>query len=98
MSTNCGGARSPPRAFQCGGRICTVSVAMSALDSNPTSTRGYARDSSDSSHAPDDAVVSIVGLAKRYRDVTAVDGVSFSLQRGTVTGFLGPNGAGKTTT
>jgi ABC-2 type transport system ATP-binding protein len=71
---------------------------MSALDSNPTSTRGYARDSSDSSHAPDDAVVSIVGLAKRYRDVTAVDGVSFSLQRGTVTGFLGPNGAGKTTT
>jgi ABC-2 type transport system ATP-binding protein len=35
---------------------------------------------------------------KRYGDVVAVDGISFSLAPGTVTGFLGPNGAGKTTT
>lgn len=38
------------------------------------------------------------GLAKRFRSVTAVNDVSFSLQPGVVTGFLGPNGAGKSTT
>jgi ABC-2 type transport system ATP-binding protein len=35
---------------------------------------------------------------KRYGDLLAVDGITFSLAPGTVTGFLGPNGAGKTTT
>jgi ABC-2 type transport system ATP-binding protein len=44
------------------------------------------------------AVVSCRALTKRYGELTAVDGVTFSLERGTVTGFLGPNGAGKTTT
>jgi ABC-2 type transport system ATP-binding protein len=44
------------------------------------------------------AVLSCRALTKRYGDVLAVDGVTFSLERGTVTGFLGPNGAGKTTT
>lgn len=43
-------------------------------------------------------VVTVQGLSKRYRDVIAVDQVSFMLERGTITGFLGPNGAGKTTT
>jgi ABC-2 type transport system ATP-binding protein len=43
-------------------------------------------------------VVSVQRLTKRYGDLTAVDGITFSLDRGTVTGFLGPNGAGKTTT
>ncbi len=37
-------------------------------------------------------------LSKRYGDKTAVDGLSFSVQPGVVTGFLGPNGAGKSTT
>jgi ABC-2 type transport system ATP-binding protein len=45
-----------------------------------------------------EAVVRCRSLTKRYGPLVAVDGVTFSLERGTVTGFLGPNGAGKTTT
>lgn len=37
-------------------------------------------------------------LVKRYGDVTALDGCTFSVERGQMLGFLGPNGAGKTTT
>ncbi len=38
------------------------------------------------------------GLSKHYGSKTAVDGISFTVQPGKVTGFLGPNGAGKSTT
>ena len=38
------------------------------------------------------------GLTKRFGDTTAVDGLSFAVEPGQITGFLGPNGAGKTTT
>ncbi|TLP63664.1 ABC transporter ATP-binding protein [Microbispora triticiradicis] len=43
-------------------------------------------------------MIEIRGLTKRYGDVTAVDGLSFDVRPGVVTGFLGPNGAGKTST
>jgi ABC-2 type transport system ATP-binding protein len=43
-------------------------------------------------------VVSVQALTKRFGDVVAVEGLTFSLEAGTATGFLGPNGAGKTTT
>ena len=42
--------------------------------------------------------IEVRGLTKRYRDVRAVDELSFEVPAGAVTGFLGPNGAGKTTT
>jgi ABC-2 type transport system ATP-binding protein len=42
--------------------------------------------------------ISIRELTKRFGEAIAVDALSFSLHRGTITGFLGPNGAGKTTT
>jgi ABC-2 type transport system ATP-binding protein len=44
------------------------------------------------------ATIEIHGLSKRFGDVTAVDGLSFTAREGAVTGFLGPNGAGKSTT
>jgi sodium transport system ATP-binding protein len=43
-------------------------------------------------------MIRVEGLVKRFGDVTAVDGVSFTAPAGAVTGLLGPNGAGKTTT
>jgi len=44
-----------------------------------------------------DAIV-VEELRKRYKDVQALDGVSFSVREGEVFGLLGPNGAGKSTT
>jgi len=43
-------------------------------------------------------VIEVDQLTKRFGAVTALDGLSFAVRPGTVTGFLGPNGAGKTTT
>jgi len=43
-------------------------------------------------------VIEVQHLTKRYGRVTAVDDVSFKVERGEILGFLGPNGAGKTTT
>jgi len=43
------------------------------------------------------AALSLLGLTKRYGALTAVDGFSLEIERGTVFGLLGPNGAGKTT-
>ena len=43
-------------------------------------------------------MIVVDNLTKRYGNKTAVDGLSFAVQPGMVTGFLGPNGSGKSTT
>jgi len=43
-------------------------------------------------------LIEVQHLTKRYGPVTAVNDVSFTVERGEILGFLGPNGAGKTTT
>jgi ABC-2 type transport system ATP-binding protein len=43
-------------------------------------------------------VIEVADLRKRYRKAIAVDGLTFQVPDGRITGFLGPNGAGKTTT
>jgi ABC-2 type transport system ATP-binding protein len=43
-------------------------------------------------------IINVQNLSKQFKTITAVDGISFSVEEGEVFGFLGPNGAGKTTT
>jgi len=46
----------------------------------------------------DDATVEVNGLRKRFGSTVALDGMTFTVRPGQVTGFVGPNGAGKSTT
>src|SRR5947209_14191934 len=43
-------------------------------------------------------MIKVHNLAKSFGEKRAVDGITFSVERGEVLGFLGPNGAGKSTT
>ncbi|HEY1485585.1 MAG TPA: ATP-binding cassette domain-containing protein, partial [Micromonosporaceae bacterium] len=45
-----------------------------------------------------EATIEVTGLRKRFGSTTALDGMTFTVTPGQVTGFVGPNGAGKSTT
>ena len=45
-----------------------------------------------------EATIEVAGLRKRFGRATALDGMTFTVEPGQVTGFVGPNGAGKSTT
>jgi ABC-2 type transport system ATP-binding protein len=45
-----------------------------------------------------DATIEVTGLRKRFGPTVAVDGLTFRVEPGQITGFVGPNGAGKSTT
>ena len=63
---------------------------MSAGDTELTPTESY-------NDAMTDATIEMISVCKRYGQTVALDGMSFSVQPGRVTGFIGPNGAGKST-
>ena len=63
---------------------------MSASDTELTPAESY-------NEAMTDATIEMTGVRKRYGETVALDGMSFSVQPGRVTGFIGPNGAGKST-
>ncbi len=46
----------------------------------------------------DDPLLTVRNLRKSFGGITAVDGATFDVERGTITGLIGPNGAGKSTT
>ena len=77
----------------------SVGAARSSANSPAEKAGRAANGLSVPRHGPVSAVVIEVDqLTKRFGLVTAVEGLSFVVRPGRVTGFLGPNGAGKTTT
>ncbi|WP_099253725.1 ABC transporter ATP-binding protein [Halorubrum persicum] len=46
----------------------------------------------------DEPLLAVDGIEKHFGGITAVDGVEFEIEEGTIVGLIGPNGAGKTTT
>jgi branched-chain amino acid transport system permease protein len=71
----------------------TVRDATAAAASGAESTTAAGVDGAGSGSV----VLEAVGLAREFGGVRAVDGVSFSVRKGTLTGLIGPNGAGKST-
>src|SRR5579883_3079068 len=72
------------------------SMADTAMADSITATE---RDAAPPVAAADgEPAIVVEELGRRYGEVLALDGVSFTVPAGTVLGLLGPNGAGKTTT
>jgi ABC-2 type transport system ATP-binding protein len=76
---------------------------MAGLDKPATASAGLALPGSERHISPvmdvsNQSAISVETLVKRYKNVAAVDGISFQLAPGSITGLLGGNGAGKTTT
>ena len=56
------------------------------------------KEAPDKEQADSPKAIIVTGLSKRYPDKTAVDNISFSVDKGSIFSLLGVNGAGKTTT
>ncbi len=70
---------------------------MSDADSSPT-TADSAAGTDSGRRSVDDPILEVEGVVKQFGGITAVDGATFEIERGSITGLIGPNGAGKSTT
>jgi branched-chain amino acid transport system permease protein len=80
--------RTAGKAGLVGARIHTEGVSLASLSSREVRH--------DEPVAPG-PLLEVKGLVKRFGGLRAVDGCSFDVQRGSITGLIGPNGSGKTT-
>jgi ABC-2 type transport system ATP-binding protein len=79
--------------------VSTVSAADTVLTPAAPYKRIRSQPSSDrEGDQMSEATIEVSGLRKRFGPTLALDGMSFTVRPGQVTGFVGPNGAGKSTT
>jgi ABC-2 type transport system ATP-binding protein len=70
-------------------------VEISCLDCG---TKGKITFEDTDSSFSKDTLISVKNISKKYKDILAVNNVSFTIKKGEIFGYIGPNGAGKTTT
>ena len=88
-----GNTRGPPSQLTRHGALISIVSRHQRATPSPSNTRRVRSISPEQT-----PVIEVKHLTKRYGRVTAVDDVSFRVEKGEILGFLGPNGAGKTTT
>ena len=64
----------------------------------PTKPGGFSLETDRETYGPNDGILVVDGLTKKFGGLTAVDDLSFAVQEQEILGFIGPNGAGKSTT
>ena len=76
----------------------TVPRAVLTVAGMLTNSLEVAMAQRQAANTPNEAVIAVRGLRKRYGSDEAVRGIDLEVRRGEIFAFLGPNGAGKTTT
>ncbi|WP_226006283.1 ABC transporter ATP-binding protein [Natrinema salinisoli] len=71
---------------------------MSDAETEPRSTNEEQGIDESERRELDASILELRNLEKHFGGITAVDGATFAVERGTITGLIGPNGAGKSTT
>ncbi|MEY7847581.1 ABC transporter ATP-binding protein [Natrarchaeobius sp. A-rgal3] len=69
-----------------------------AVDSSTTAASAEEVTEAAGRRTVDEPILQVEDLVKRFGGITAVDGATFQVERGSITGLIGPNGAGKSTT